>query len=95
VLAEVDPANADAILARGRGYGESRLVCNAHWQSDILEGRFMGASVVSQLHTVTEFRQDVEAARQELADARAKGLASNRDCAMEAEALQQTIPGVF
>lgn len=27
ILAEVDPANAERILARGRAYGESRVVC--------------------------------------------------------------------
>lgn len=95
ILAEVDPARADAILARGRSYGESRLVCNVHWQSDIIEGRFLGAAVVSQLHAVAEFRQDIEASRHELAEARAKNLAPGRDCAMEAAALSQKIPGVL
>lgn len=95
VLAEVDPTRADAVLARGRSFGESRLVCNVHWQSDILEGRFMGSAVVSQLHAVAEFRQDVEAARKELAAVRAKGLVPGRDCALEAEALTQKIPGVL
>jgi acid phosphatase (class A) len=94
-LAEVDPARHDAIFARGRSYGESRLVCNVHWQSDIVEGRFLGAAVVSQEHGVAEFRADIEAARRELADARAKKLAPARDCASEAEALTQKIPGVL
>ena len=95
VLAEVDPSRAGSILARGRSFGESRLVCNVHWQSDILEGRFLGAAVVSQLHAVAEFRDDVEAARRELGEVRAKGLPPNRDCALEAEALKQKIPGVL
>jgi acid phosphatase (class A) len=95
VLAEVDPSRAGAILARGRSFGESRLVCNVHWQSDILEGRFLGAAVVSQLHSVAEFRDDVEAARREMEAVRTKGLPPNRDCALEAEALQQKIPGVL
>jgi len=95
VLAEVDPARADAILARGRSYGESRLVCNVHWQSDILEGRFMGAAVVSQMHGAAEFREDIEAARHELAQARARNLPPARDCASEAAALTQKIPGVL
>jgi acid phosphatase (class A) len=94
-LAEVDPARHDAILARGRAYGESRLVCNVHWQSDIIEGRFLGAAVVSQEHGVAEFRADIEAARKELAQARAKKLAPGPDCAAEAEALTQKIPGVL
>jgi acid phosphatase (class A) len=95
VLAQVDPSRANAILARGRSFGESRLVCNVHWQSDILEGRFMGASVVSQLNTVAEFRKDVAAASAELVKVRAQGLQPARDCAMEATALTQKIPGVF
>jgi acid phosphatase (class A) len=95
VLAEVDPVHANVILARGRSYGESRLVCNVHWQSDIIEGRFLGAAVVSQEQGVAEFRADVEAARRELADARAKQLTPSRDCAAEAEALMQKIPGVL
>ena len=94
-LAEVDPARHDAILARGRTYGESRLVCNVHWQSDIIEGRFLGAAVVSQEHGVAEFRADIEAARRELAETRAKKLAPERDCAAEAAALTQKIPGVL
>jgi acid phosphatase (class A) len=94
-LAEVDPARHDAILARGRSYGESRLVCNVHWQSDIIEGRFIGAAVVSQEQAVAEFRADIEAARHELAEARAKKLAPQGDCAAEAEALTQKIPGVL
>jgi len=86
---------ADAILARGRSFGESRLVCNVHWQSDVLEGRVIGAAVAAQLHTVAEFRQDVEAARRELTKVRSKGLAPGRDCGLEAEALVQKIPGVL
>lgn len=94
-LAEVDPARHNALLARGRAFGESRVVCNVHWQSDIIEGRFLGAAVVSQEHAVAEFRSDIEAARKELAEARAKKLPPGRDCASEAEALTQKIAGVL
>lgn len=94
VLVQVDPANANAILARGRGFGESRLVCNAHWQSDILQGRFMGASTVALLSAKPEFREDIEVARAELATVRTKGLPPARDCATEAAALAQKISGV-
>jgi acid phosphatase (class A) len=95
ILAEVDPSRADAILARGRSFGESRLVCNVHWQSDVIEGRIMGAATVAHLHGVVEFRDDVEAARKELTQVRAKALSPDRDCAAEAEALKQTLPGVL
>ncbi len=86
-LTEIDPDHADAILARGRTFGESRLVCNVHWQSDVTEGYFMGAAVVARLHGDPSFRADAEAAGKELKAARARGLKPTRDCRAEAEAL--------
>ena len=44
VLAEASPGESTAVLARGRAFGESRIVCNVHWQSDVSEGRFIGAA---------------------------------------------------
>ena len=86
-LTEIAPDRADAILARGRAFGESRLVCNVHWQSDVTEGYFMGAAAIARLHGDPSFRADVEAAREELAAVRARGLKPTRDCKAEAEAL--------
>ncbi|OBU65360.1 phosphatase [Stenotrophomonas maltophilia] len=83
ILSEIAPDRADAIQARGRNYAESRLVCNVHWQSDILEGRFMGAAAVARLHDNTAFNKDLLAARREIAAARKAGLHSSRDCATE------------
>jgi acid phosphatase (class A) len=88
ILSESAPERADALIARGRNYGESRLVCNVHWQSDVLAGRFMGAATVARLHDDPGFRADLEGARQEIAAARAHGLAPAKDCAAEAETLQ-------
>ncbi|KAB0672466.1 phosphatase PAP2 family protein [Oryzomonas sagensis] len=87
ILSEIAPEQADAILVRGRAYGQSRIVCNVHWQSDVNEGRTVAAAVVARLHADPAFRADVEAARTELAAARAKGLLPVRDCRTEAEAL--------
>jgi acid phosphatase (class A) len=87
ILAEISPEQADAILARGRAFGQSRVVCNAHWQSDVIEGRFMGDSTVAKLHSEASFRADLEAAKADLAAARDKGLKPSRDCAAEAAAL--------
>jgi acid phosphatase (class A) len=90
VLAEVAPEQADAILARGRAFGQSRVVCNVHWQSDVMEGRIMGAATVARLHADPAFRADLDAARKELAAVRAKGLQPLRDCKAEADALAGT-----
>ena len=50
VLAEVAPDRAEAIFERGRAFGQSRVVCNVHWQADVNEGRILGAATVARLH---------------------------------------------
>ncbi|QYJ80513.1 phosphatase PAP2 family protein [Shewanella acanthi] len=87
VLSEVSPENADAIIARGLAFGESRNVCNVHWHSDIVQGRTMAAATVAKMHSVDAFRADVEAAKAELKAVRAQNLAPSRDCADEAAGL--------
>jgi acid phosphatase (class A) len=92
VLTEVAPERADALLARGRAFGQSRLACNVHWQSDVEEGRIMGAATVARLHAEPAFRADVEAAVREVQALRSKGLPPTRDCAAEAAALVEPAP---
>ena len=87
ILTEIAPEQTDAILGRGRAFGESRMVCNVHWQNDVIEGRFMGASTVARLHANPTFRADIETAKAELAAVRAKGLKPLRDCAAETAAM--------
>jgi acid phosphatase (class A) len=87
ILTEIAPERTDAILARGLAFGESRVICNVHWQSDVVEGRFMGAGAVARLHADATFRADLEAAKAELAAVRAKGLKPQCDCAAEAATL--------
>ncbi|MCP3879851.1 MAG: phosphatase PAP2 family protein [Sulfitobacter sp.] len=87
ILTEIAPDRADAILARGRAFGESRVVCNVHWHSDVVEGRFMGAAAVARLHADEKFCKVLEMAKGEYVKARAKGLQPPRDCRAEADAL--------
>ncbi|HEY6873208.1 MAG TPA: phosphatase PAP2 family protein [Geobacteraceae bacterium] len=89
VLSEVAPERADAVLARGRAFGESRMVCNVHWGSDVAEWRVVGAATVARLHADPVFRADMEAARAELAAVRAKGFGPQLDCAAEAAAMRK------
>ena len=87
-LPSVDaPERADAILARGRSFGESRNVCNAHWYSDVVAGRLTGAAAVAKLHSKEEFLAAMAAARKEIEEAREAGLEPTIDCEAEAEAL--------
>ncbi|VVE38747.1 acid phosphatase [Pandoraea horticolens] len=87
VLTEVSPERADALFKRGLAFGQSRVVCNAHWQSDVDAGRTMGAATVAKLHTNAAFLADVKAARKEVQSARAKGSASALNCGAEEAAL--------
>ncbi|WP_232431459.1 phosphatase PAP2 family protein [Cupriavidus sp. UYPR2.512] len=87
ILAEVEPERANDILARGRAFGQSRVVCNVHWQSDVNEGRMMAAATVARLHADPTFRADLDKARREVAAARASGARPSRDCQAESAAL--------
>jgi acid phosphatase (class A) len=73
LLAEIDSANAAAIINRGRAFGESRVVCGVHYVSDVEGGRLAATAVIAALHGSAEFERDVEAARAEIASLRAAG----------------------
>lgn len=71
LLSEIDPGNAAAIVARGRAFGESRVVCGVHYVSDVEGGRLTTTALVAALHSNAEFEADIGAAQAELAAARA------------------------
>ena len=87
ILAEVAPDRADALVQRGYAFGQSRVACGVHWQSDVTAGREVAAGVVAQLHTHDDFRAQLAEARREVATARAAGMKPNVDCVAEAAAL--------
>lgn len=95
ILAELAPERADALFARGRQYGINRLVCNAHWDSDIIAGQSVGAATVARLHADPVFQADLAAARGELARVRDQHLPPDQDCAAEAAALAIPVPGAL
>lgn len=69
VLAEVLPARADALLLRGREFGDSRVICGYHFQTDVDSSRLIAAGGVARLHGDAEYRRLLDAARRELARA--------------------------
>ena len=87
ILTELAPDRAEEILARGRAFGESRNVCNAHWYSDVVAGRLVGAAAVAKLHASDEFRQAMDAARLDVERMRREGTQPQGDCSIESEAL--------
>ncbi|MFT4196725.1 MAG: phosphatase PAP2 family protein [Pseudoxanthomonas sp.] len=95
ILAELAPERSDALFARGRDYTVNRLVCNAHWDSDIIAGREVGAATVARLHADPAFTADLAAARAELARVRRQQLPPGPDCAAEAAALAVPVTGAL
>jgi len=81
------PDRADALLQRGRDFGQSRVVCDAHWQSDVDAGRVISAAAVARLHADPAFRSDLEVARKEVAAARTTPATPAANCAAESAAL--------
>lgn len=88
VLTELVPDRANEILPHGRDFGESRVVCNAHWQSDVDAGRIIAAATVARLHADAAFQADLAAARAEIEAARTAGATPDANaCTAEAAAL--------
>ncbi|MFC5564046.1 acid phosphatase [Methylobacterium aerolatum] len=91
IMAALVPEKTTDILARGRTYGESRIVCGVHYPSDVMAGRTNGAAVFAALLGDSTFRNDMDKARAELRAALAGGgTAPDRAlCARESEALKE------
>ena len=88
ILAELAPDRATEILARGRAFGESRMICGAHSMSAVQAGWLAGAAATAALHGSASFRADLDAARAELATVRKRAPAPDAAaCRAEAAAL--------
>lgn len=89
VLTEIAPDRADAILQRAHAFGQSRVICGVHWQSDVDAGRLMGAATVARLQSDPTFQAQAALARQEVMSARSLGSKSAMNCAAESDALRR------
>ncbi|MDR6624741.1 phosphatase PAP2 family protein [Caulobacter segnis] len=73
VIAELVPEKASPILARGKAFGDSRIICGVHFQSDVEAGRYLGSALVTRLRDDPAFVADLAKARAEVAASRANG----------------------
>lgn len=89
IFAQINPDRSNELFKRGIAFGQSRVICNAHWQSDVDAGRIMGAATVARLQTNPAFLADLEAAKAEVEAAKARHAAPTTDCAAEATALSE------
>ena len=73
VIAELVPEKASPVLARGKAFGDSRIICGVHFQSDVEAGRYLGSALVTRLHDDPAFMADLAKARGEVAASKANG----------------------
>ena len=73
MLAQLVPERQNAILARAREIGDSRIVCGVHYPSDVEAGRLLAGALVGRLHDDAGFEADFAAARAELTASKTLG----------------------
>jgi len=88
MFADLAPDRAEAARREGAEIGFSRIVCRMNWPSDVRDGASIGRTLYARAAAAPDFAADLEAARAEVAAARAEGL-TNPSCAAERRALRQ------
>ena len=66
VLGAAVPEKRDAILDRAAGYAESRVICGAHFPSDVEAGRVLGIALAAVMLAQPGFRRALQAVQVEL-----------------------------
>ena len=66
ILTEINPARQDELLKYGYEFGQSRVICGVHFQSDVDAGRVMGAAMVARLHADKAFMRRLCKAKKEI-----------------------------
>jgi len=87
MFAALAPDQAEASRRGGTEIGLSRALCRVNWHADVTDGYQIGRAVFEQAAVAPGFAADLDAARAEVAAARAEGL-TNPGCAAERRALR-------
>jgi acid phosphatase (class A) len=88
VLSAIAPDRAQQIQQRGRAYGDSRVICGAHNASSIEAGMKSATATMAVVSTKPAYKEDMAAARAELAALRASGPAPQA-CEVEGALIAQ------
>lgn len=91
LLAQLLPDRAAPILARGRAYGESRIVCGVHNASAVDAGRLSASATLTVMQHSARFQADMRSVLRELAMLRRRTSTN----AMACSASEETIPSIF
>lgn len=65
-LARLVPARAEGLLARAARYGQSRIVCEQHFRSDVSAGQALGTLIAERLMDKAAFRSAFDESEREL-----------------------------
>lgn len=65
ILSEINPKNQTQLLKKGYEFGQSRVICGYHWQSDITNSSIIASALITQLHNNKRFIQDINQAKKE------------------------------
>ena len=66
VLAQLNPERQDTLMSYGYEWGQSRVIANYHWQSDVDAARLMTSATFARLQACEEYRMDLASALDEL-----------------------------
>ncbi|NYI24249.1 acid phosphatase [Sphingobium indicum] len=91
LLAQLLPERAVPILARGRAYGESRVVCGVHNASAVETGRLSASVTLTVMQRNPRFQADMRAALRELDLLKRRSSANALACGPN----EQIIPSIF
>lgn len=87
VLSELVPARAEALLARGLAYGQSRVICGVHWPSDVEAGQRVAAAALAATRRDQVYQAQYQLAAREIATGPLQPPPPAEVCAAEAAAL--------
>ena len=88
MFAALAPDRAEAVRRRGNEIGLSRALCRLNWHVDVTDGIRIGRVLYERAAMAPGFEADLQAARVEVAAARAEGL-THPACAAERRALSE------
>jgi len=91
ILAELLPDQATAILARGRAYGESRVVCGVHNATAVDAGRLSATLSLVRMRVSPDFQKAMDSAGVELRGLVHPPHPAKERCAAEAKAMSVSI----
>lgn len=65
ILSEINPEKQTQLLKKGYEFGQSRVICGYHWQSDITNSSIIASTLIMKLHNNKRFIQDINQAKEE------------------------------